>query len=167
MRNYRQWIPQLFVYFCSSSRSQSVLHFRKDESCRVCVLRGFCLDLKACRFCSPSQSHILTAPTFSTSDVTITHPHVRSAVAKEPKGVKPCCVMTFRRQGNFFFFFCFSAVRISSQIIEDPFASVCVFLPLAQGAIAHPQTYAALFVCCSRRCLTCSESGMSCENKKN
>ena len=51
--------------------------------------------------------------------------------------------------------------------MEDPFASVCVFfLPLAQGATAHPQTYAALFVCCIRRCLTCSESGMSCENKK-
>lgn len=123
MRNYRQCIPQLFVYFCLSSRSQSVLHFRKEESCRVCVLRGFCLDLKACRFCSPSQSHILTAPTFSTSDVTITHPHVRSAVAKEPKGVKPCCVMTFRRQGNFFFFF---LLFCSENLFSNNRRSFCI-----------------------------------------
>lgn len=46
---------------------------------------GICLHLQILQ---PIQSHILSIPTFSTSDVMISHLHGSSTVPQEAKGVK-------------------------------------------------------------------------------
>lgn len=88
MHNYHQCIPQLFVFFffflLFSVKVIVSAAFLESKNHAVDVLLAL-FGPEGIHILQPIQSHILSAPSFSTSDVTISHLHGSSTVPKKPK----------------------------------------------------------------------------------
>lgn len=124
---------------------------RKQIMGQTIQLRSWvCLDPEAYGFCSPFQSSILPVSTFSTSDVTCSHPHGNNAAPKEP-GVKSCLETTSQRRDDFLLI-CYE--NISAHNGRSPYICVCVCLGPRSWSAHGPTLHSS----CVTVCLACSAS---------